>query len=172
MGCYRALVQGSNLITIKINLGKHGRIMMDKYHARGESCPIVMTVGQDPALFAAASDMAIPKGVGEYDFAGWMRGAPIEVLKGEITDLPIPATAEIAMEGEIPPPPFETLPEGPFGEWTGYTAESTQGVHPTMKVKAIMHRNNPIILGVAPLKPPGQFDFAIPKKADGVGGPV
>ena len=168
LGTYRGMLQKSNRLTLKINLGKHGRIMMDKYHTRGESCPIAVVVGQDPALFAAAADMAIPSGVSEYEFAGWMRGEPIEVVKGEVTDLPIPATAEIVIEGEIPPPPFEPLPEGPFGEWTGYTAEFTQGVHPTMTVKSILHRNDPIILGVPPLKPPIPYDFAIPKKAAGV----
>ncbi|MBU2608414.1 MAG: UbiD family decarboxylase [Chloroflexi bacterium] len=168
LGCYRGVIQDRNLMTIKINLGKHGRLMMSKYHARGESCPVAVAVGQEPTLFAVAADMAIRGGVGEYEYAGWMRGAPVEVVKGEATDLPVPATAEIVIEGEIPPPPFEPLSEGPFGEWTGYTAELTQGVHPTMKVKAILHRNDPIILGVPPLKPPIPYDFAIPKKAAGV----
>jgi len=168
LGCYRAVIQDSTRLTIKINLGKHGRLMMSKYHAKGESCPVAVAVGQEPTLFATAADMAITRGVSEYEYAGWMKGAPIEVVKGVTTGLPVPATAEIVIEGEIPPPPFESLPEGPFGEWTGYTAEFTRGVHPTMTVTAILHRNDPIILGVPPLRPPIPFDFAIPKKAAGV----
>ncbi|GAI64922.1 unnamed protein product, partial [marine sediment metagenome] len=168
LGTYRGMVQDSNRITLKINLGKHGRAMMNKCHARGESYPVAVAFGEDPALFSAACDMAVPWGVSEYEFAGWIRGAPIEVVKGEVTDLPIPATAEIVIEGEIPPPPFEPVSEGPFGEWTGYIAEHTQGVHPTMTVKSILHRNDPIILGVPPLKPPTSIDFAIPKHAAGV----
>ena len=168
LGTYRGMIQDSNRITLKVNLGKHGRIMMNKYHARGESCPVAVSFGQDPALFAAASDVAVTRGMSEYEFTGWMRGAPVEVVKGEVTDLPIPATAEIVIEGEVPPPPFEPVPEGPFGEWTGYTAEFTHGMHPTMIVKSILHRNDPIILGVPSLKPPIPYDFAIPKRAAAV----
>ena len=168
VGTYRCMVQGKNKISVKANVGKHGRLMMDKYHARGESCPIAVAIGQDPALWAAACDMTVKAGVSEYEFAGWLRGGPIEVTKGVVTDLPIPATAEIVLEGEVPPPPFDQVVEGPFGEWTGHFTDRTVGIHPIMTVKAILHRNNPIIHGAPPLKPPIPYDFAIPKSAVGV----
>lgn len=168
LGTYRCMLQEKDLIHICANKGKHGRMMMEKYHAAGESCPVAIVLGEDPALFAAASDMSVPWGVSEYEFAGHIRGAPVEVIKGEVTGLPLPATAEIVLEGEVSPPPFEPLTEGPCGEWTGYAADSATGTLPLMKVKTILHRNDPIILGLPPMKPPIPYDFAIPKWAAAV----
>ncbi|MFC1869736.1 UbiD family decarboxylase [Chloroflexota bacterium] len=168
VGTYRGMIQESQKMHVKANVGKHGRLMIDKYHARGESAPIAVAVGQDPSLWAAACDMTVKAGTSEYEFAGWLRGAPIEVTRGVVTDLPIPATAEIVIEGEVPPPPFEKLVEGPFGEWTGHFTDRTEGVIPLVRVKSILHRNDPIIHGAPPLKPPTPYDFAFPKTAVGV----
>jgi UbiD family decarboxylase len=74
------------------------------------------------------------------------------VIKGPITGLPIPATAEIAIEGFAPPPEEETRVEGPFGEWTGYYASGANPA-PVVHVKAIYYRNKPIIYGQPPTKP-------------------
>jgi 4-hydroxy-3-polyprenylbenzoate decarboxylase len=49
-----------------------------------------------------------------------MRGAPVEITKGEFTDLPIPASAEVVLEGEMLPPDAGLEVEGPFGEFSGY----------------------------------------------------
>ncbi|MFC1870101.1 UbiD family decarboxylase [Chloroflexota bacterium] len=168
VGTYRGMLQEKDLMHVKANVGKHGRLMMDKYHAKGENCPIAISFGHDPTLWAAACDLTVKAGVSEYEFAGFMRGAPIEVVRGELTDLPIPATSEIVIEGEVPPPPFEQRVEGPFGEWTGHFTDVTVGVIPLMRVKSILHRNDPIILGVPPLKPPSPYDSAIPRAAAGV----
>ena len=85
------------------------------------------------------------------------------MIPGEITDLPIPATAEIVLEGEIPPPPqMEKREDGPFGEWRR-SYNSTP--HPIMVVKSILYRDNPIILGVPPWKAHIPFPFAIPVMA-------
>jgi hypothetical protein len=68
-----------------------------------------------------------------------------------------------SFEGELLPPSAETLPEGPFGEFTGYyAAESAAG--PVMEVTAIHHRNDPILLGSPPMKPP-RFHFGLPFRA-------
>src|SRR5258705_11863772 len=70
--------------------------------------------------------------------------------EGPLTGLRFPATAEIAIEGEIIP--GESLPEGPFGEWPGYYA-SAQRPEPFVRVKALYYRNDPIICGAPPFKP-------------------
>jgi len=93
--------------------------------------------------------------------AGHIKGRPIEVTKGPITGLPIPATAEVAIEGFSPPPWADSRPEGPFGEWTGYYASGTRN-EPVVHVKAIYHRDDPIIHGQPPLKPPGYTWYPIP----------
>ena len=78
------------------------------------------------------------------------------MIPGPITGLPISANAEIAIEGEVPPPSEQSHAEGPFGEWTGYYSGGTVGTgenQPVIRVKAIYHRNNPILMNMAPLWP-------------------
>ena len=72
------------------------------------------------------------------------------------TMFPIPASAEIVIEGESVP--GEDRDEGPFGEWTGYYASSMRS-EPTIRVKRVYHRNNPIILGAPPTRPPCEFNY-------------
>ena len=162
IGTYRCMVQGNDTMSVKPNKGKHGRIHMDKYHARGESCPIAVCFGQDPTLLLVGGS-ALPFTVSEYDLAGWVRGRPVPVVRGNLTGLPLPASAEIIAEGEIPPPGEVEWPqEGPFGEWLGYFTPRTIGEVPLMRVKAIYSRRDPILLGLPPLKPPAPYPYAIP----------
>ncbi len=153
LGCYRAMVVDQQRISLYISPGKHGRILEEKYFARGEPMPVAMTFGQDPTIFLAAS-VELPYGSSEYDYAGALKGQPIEVIRGRVTGLPIPATAEIAVEGFIYP--GERVPEGPFGEWTGYYGSSSRS-EPVLKVETLYHRNDPIITGSPPTKPPAEF---------------
>jgi len=157
IGTYRCMIQGPDRISVKMNKGKHGRLAMEGYHARGESCPIAISFGQATSIFLAAQ-LPLAPAFREYEVAGWLQGAPVEVVDSPIHGLPIPASAEIVIEGEIPPLPEEELPkEGPFGEWPGYFADTTVGEVPLMTVRAVYHRNDPIILGVPPLKPPNNY---------------
>jgi len=103
-----------------------------------------------------ASQSRLPWGKSELDFVGGLRGRPLEVVKGPLTGLPIPAHAEIAVEGEVPPPGIESRAEGPFGEWPGYYSAGTIGTgdaQPVILINAVYHRNDPIILGAAPFWP-------------------
>jgi UbiD family decarboxylase len=160
LGCYRCQIFDKNLVTVGLNPGKHGTQMMEKYHSRGESFPLAIVCGMDPVLFLAASTPLTGKGESEYDFAGGIKGEPVEVIRGEFTDLPIPATAEIVLEGEIPPPPkMERRTDGPFGEWRR-TYNASQ--HPLMTVKSILYRNDPIMLGVVPQTMHIRHYFSIP----------
>jgi UbiD family decarboxylase len=92
----------------------------------------------------------VPNRVNEYDYAGGVLGSPLEVVKGPLTGLPIPADAEMAIEGEVAAD--DVLPEGPFGEWTGYYA-SNQPAVPVIQIKALYFRNDPILCGFPLLKP-------------------
>jgi 4-hydroxy-3-polyprenylbenzoate decarboxylase len=156
VGTYRCQVQGKNRITVKMDKGKHGRMAQEKYHQAGRACPVVISLGGDPWLFLAAS-LPLSLDTSEYEFTGWLQGAPFPVVPGPITGLPIPATAEIVIEGEIPPYGPEKLPqEGPFGEWPGYYTNTTVGEVPIMEVARVYYRNDPILLGVPTLKSPNQ----------------
>ncbi|MBI4522853.1 MAG: UbiD family decarboxylase [Deltaproteobacteria bacterium] len=157
VGTYRIMIQEKNRASIKMNLGKHGRLALENSHARGKPLPVAVSLGQEPALFIS-SQMPVPPDVDEYEFAGWLQGSPVPVARGALTGLPIPANGEVVLEGEIPPLKPEELPkEGPFGEWPGYFTEATVGEVPLMVVKRIYHRNNPIILGAPPMKPPNSY---------------
>jgi UbiD family decarboxylase len=157
MGTQRVQVHNKNTATILMSPGRHNEIIRRKYWEKGRNCPVAVSCGQAPLLWAA-SNFACPWGVSEYDYAGGLMGRSIEVVKGITTDLPIPATAEIVLEGELLPPGVEDLVEGPFGEWTGYYV-SEDRVQPAFKVKSVMHRNNPIIQGNPPLLMP--LDYAL-----------
>ena len=74
-----------------------------KYWIDGKPCPVAISLGQDPALLAAAI-MGAPAGNLDYGFAGWIRGESVEVTDGDFTGLPIPAAAEVILEGELAPP--------------------------------------------------------------------
>jgi 4-hydroxy-3-polyprenylbenzoate decarboxylase len=160
---YRIQVHSKNKVTVQFDHGgRHGAIIARKYWDRGESCPLAVVHGEDPALFIAGFEY-LPDGRSEYEFASSIKGAPIEVCDGPQTGLPIPAQAEIIFEGHLLPMSQETLPEGPFGEFTGYyAADARPG--PVMEVTAIYHRDDPILLGSPPMKPP-RFHFGLPFRA-------
>ena len=156
---YRIQVHGKSRVTIQFDhQGRHGAIIAGKYWNKGEACPIAVVNGEDPALFVAGFEY-LPAGQSEYDFAGAIKGAPIEVLSGPLTGLPLPAQAESILEGEFLPASELLLPEGPFGEFTGYYAADKRPCA-VMEVKAIHHRNDPILLGSPPMKPPRSMPLA------------
>ncbi len=143
MGVYRIMIQDETTLGIYISPGKHGRIILEKYHSKGKPCPVVVTFGHDLLTYAAAS-FEYPYGSSEYEYAGALYGKPIDVFEGEHSKILIPASAEIVVEGEIPS--GELREEGPFAEGGGYYAHGKQP-EPIIKVKAILHRNDPILHG-------------------------
>lgn len=160
---YRVQVHGRNRVTIQFDhTGRHGSMIARKYWDRGKSCPVAIVHGQDPALFIAGFEY-LPAGSSEFDFAGAIKGFPVDVVEGPLTGLPIPAGAEIVFEGELLPLKTESIPEGPFGEFTGYYASDTKPA-PVMVVDATYHRNDPILFGSPPLKPP-RFHFGLSFRA-------
>lgn len=158
LGTYRSCVVGNDRLTLWILDHHHGKQIMAKYWQAGRPCPVAVVLGCEPVTWMA-SPSAAKFGVCEYDYAGAMRGAPVEVIRAPLTGLPVPATAEIVVEGEIPPPDEESHMEGPFGEWPGYYTHS--GKEAVVRVKRIMHRHDPILLGSPPLLPITQR-FGIP----------
>lgn len=153
LGVYRIQVHDKKTLVIHFDHPKrHGYLIAKKYWEKGRPCPMALVCGEDPALFVAATEN-VAWGVSEYGFAGWLRGSSIEVVESDMTGLPLPARSEIIIEGEIPPPERIMKLEGPFGEATGYYS-GTSRPSPIIKVKRIMYRNDPIISGNAPLRPP------------------
>ena len=149
LGTYRIMVHDEKTTGLYISPGKHGRIHYEKYHALNKPCPIAMSFGHHPLVHRVAA-MEVPPGA-EYSFIGAVQGEPVKVIKEEITGLPIPADSEIVVVGWVPPD--KTRIEGPFGEWTGYYA-SREREAPIVEVERIYFRNNPVILGSPPMRPP------------------
>jgi UbiD family decarboxylase len=154
-GTYRVQTQGSNVATVMMSPGKHGRLIMNKYHERNKPCPVAVVVGNHPAIFML-SGLEIPYGKSELAAAGGIFGEPVEVLKMPRTGLPVPANAEIAFEGYIHP--NDLLQEGPLGEWTGYYAGGSRP-EPAIRIETMMHRNDPILVGAIPAVPPNDNTF-------------
>ncbi len=143
LGTARVQILEEQRVSLYVSPGKQTRLIAQKYWEKGRSCPVAVVCGIDPVLFAV-SGLGLPWGASEYDFAGHLQKEAVRVVKGEITGLPLPAGAEIVLEGEIPPPDVESAMEGPFGEWTGYYASGTRP-SPVIRVKAVYHRNDPIL---------------------------
>ncbi|MBI4185971.1 MAG: UbiD family decarboxylase [Chloroflexi bacterium] len=148
-GNYRLMVHDKNTLGIYVSPGKHGGIHIERYHARGEPCPVVISLGHDPVVFGISS-VEVPAGT-EYSYIGAIKGTPLEVIEDEITGLPFPASSEIVLAGSCPP--GETRIEGPFGEWHGYYA-SKERPAPIIKIERVYHRHNPILLGIYMGRPP------------------
>ena len=154
-GTYRVMIHDKDTVGFYISPGKHGRIQRDKYISTGRPCKIAMSFGHDPLVFLAGS-IEVPYAIPEYEFIGGVRGEPLELIEGEYSGLPIPANAEIVVEGDVI---FDQAKiEGPFGEWTGYYA-SAERPEPFVKVRRLYHRNNPIMLGSPPGRPPAELGW-------------
>jgi 4-hydroxy-3-polyprenylbenzoate decarboxylase len=167
-GTYRVMCQDDDkkVVSYYVSTGKHGDRIRKKYWAKGESCPVAMVFGQGPALYLPAYT-ELAWGVPELDMAGALTGEPIEIIRGRVTGLPIPARAEIAIEGFAPPPSEDSRPEGPFGEWTGYYGSGRKN-EPVLHIETVYHRNNPILQGHPPIKPPVDIYWPIPTQSSSV----
>jgi 4-hydroxy-3-polyprenylbenzoate decarboxylase len=156
VGAYRMMVQeDGRSATINAEAGKQGRAQYDRWFARHGKAPVLASFGHDPLLLMVAGT-EVPNTISEYAYGGAMVGEKLRVVHGEVTGLPMPASAEIVVEGWIRPE--RVLQEGPFGEWTGYYSGSLRPV-PTMDIERVYFRNDPIILGAPPGKPPNDYSY-------------
>lgn len=145
VGSYRAQLYTRNRVGINAERGKHGAFHRDKYFSEGKPMPVVMVFGPNPLLYVLAGS-EIPTGISELEYEGAIRGEGVKVIRGRYTGLPIPADAEIAIEGFVYPD--QTMKEGPHGEWTGYYASDAKE-KPFVEVKGLYYRNDAIMLGTA-----------------------
>jgi UbiD family decarboxylase len=155
-GSYRLMVHDKKTLALHISSAHHGAINLKKYHAMGKPAPIAVSFGHHP-LFMVVSGLGLPYATSEYQFLGAVAGEAVPVVRGEVTGLPIPAQSEFAIEGFSPTDEFRE--EGPFGEYTGYYA-SGRGKEPILEVEAVYHRDDPIILGAPPGRPPHDYSYA------------
>jgi 4-hydroxy-3-polyprenylbenzoate decarboxylase len=135
----------------------------------GEPVPLAVALGADPATILGAVT-PVPDTLSEYQFAGLLRGGRTETVKCIGSDLRVPATAEIVLEGHLRPDPtpdtppanapprpasaYELALEGPFGDHTGYYNE--RDWFPVFTVDRITMRGHPIYHSTYTGKPPDE----------------
>lgn len=155
-GCYRMQVQDEGrAVTIAAVPGKHGAQNIERWFEREGRAPVAVSFGHDPLLLVLGGT-EVPLGISELDYAGAVLGHRVPVVSGPETGLPIPAASEVVVEGWLTPD--DTRTEGPFGEWTGYYAGSPK---PSLNlvVDRLYYRNDPILLGAPPGKPPHDYSY-------------
>jgi UbiD family decarboxylase len=156
VGTYRVQVLDKNHVALDMVPGKHGRIHYEKHKAAGKRFPVVIVAGADPLAYLI-SGIEVPFGMCEYSYIGAILGSPIAVICGELTGLPFPAASEIVLEGFVEPD--DERIEGPFGEFHGYYP-GKEGRAPAVTVERVYFRNNPIIVGSPPAKPPNDYSYS------------
>jgi len=135
----RLMMKGSRKLGIYMTPGKHLSQIYEKAEQRNEPMQLVIALGNHPAWCMGALFIG-PYDTDERNVMGGLMGSPLDVVQAQTVDLQVPARSEIIIEGEILP--FEREEEGPYGEFTGYSAG--QVPRPFINVKAITHRQGAI----------------------------
>jgi 4-hydroxy-3-polyprenylbenzoate decarboxylase len=138
-GMYRLQVFGPRRLGLHWHHDHDGARNFRAWAERGKAMPVAVVLGGDPVLTYAAT-APLPYGVDELVFAGFLRGAAVEVVPCRTVPLAVPADAEIVIEGLVDPK--ERAREGPFGDHTGYYSPADE--YPVLKVTAITHRQDAI----------------------------
>jgi len=146
VGMYRMQVLGPRTTAMHWQLHKDGRA--DYLFGEGRM-EVAVAIGLDPVSAYSAS-APLPKHIDEFMVAGFLRGEPIDMVKGVTVDLEVPAHAEIVLEGHIER--GETADEGPFGDHTGFYTPVEQ--FPVFNVSAITMRKDAIYPSIVVGKPP------------------
>lgn len=159
VGTYRQMLMDKDKVGFFTSPGKGGGHDREKWWAQGKPMPVVAVYGVDPLLMVLGST-GFGNNESEFDYFGGFAGEPVQLVRGRVTGLPIPARAEFAVEGYVYPDESKRLPEGPFGEFTGYYGKPA-AVCPYVDVKAIYHRNDPIFTAAMMADKPGACEQAL-----------
>jgi 4-hydroxy-3-polyprenylbenzoate decarboxylase len=153
LGIYRQQLLDPNKLIMRW-LAHRGGALDFRDHCQkfpGQPYPVAVALGADPATILGAVT-PVPDTLSEYQFAGLLRGSRTELVKCIGSDLQVPASAEIVLEGVIHP--GETAMEGPYGDHTGYYNEQSE--FPVFTVERITMRRDPIYHSTYTGKPPDE----------------
>lgn len=146
-GFYRTLILGKDNFAVNASSLSDLRRFYQYAEEKKEKMSIALAIGAEPALLFAAA-CKLPPTVSEFDVAGGIKGAPIEVVKAETSDLPVPANAEIIIEGEVD---FSRRSNNILGEYAGqYGPEDA----PVTRITAITHRRDAMFYSIMAGKNP------------------
>ena len=146
-GFYRTLILGDDIFAVNASSLSDLRKFYQHAEDQHEEMSIALAIGVEPALLFAAA-CKLPPTVSEFDVAGGIKGAPIEVVKAETSDLPVPANAEMIIEGTVD---FSRRSSNVLGEYAGqYGPESA----PVTRITAITHRRDAMFYSIMAGKNP------------------
>jgi 4-hydroxy-3-polyprenylbenzoate decarboxylase len=153
LGIYRQQLIGRNRLIMRWLSHRGGALDFQEFQNQnpGQPYPVAVALGADPATILGAVT-PVPDSLSEYAFAGLLRGSRTELVQCELSDLQVPASAEIVLEGFIYPD--DMAPEGPFGDHTGYYNEVDH--FPVFTVERLSHRRNPIYHSTYTGRPPDE----------------
>jgi len=146
VGMYRMQVIDERTTFMHWQIHKDGRA---DWLATDGRIEVAVALGLDPVTAYSAS-APLPKHIDELMLAGFLRGEPVELVKGVGVDLEVPANAEIVLEGFIERD--ETGEEGPFGDHTGFYTPPEP--FPVFHVTALTMRRDAIYPSIVVGKPP------------------
>lgn len=149
IGHYRFMIVGKDVMSFDAQPFHRFGKNLAKCQRLGIVPKAALVIGVDPVV-AYTSQFQVPDNTNDWQTAGGIRGAAIELTKCKTIDLEVPATAEIVIEFEVDL--RKKLPEGPLGEYTGYY-DAPGKVAPTARITAITHRDKPIFQGLLTGKP-------------------
>ena len=153
LGIYRMQVLGPNKTIMRWLAHRGGAQHHRRWKAAGkrEPLPACAVLGADPGTILAAVT-PVPDTLSEYQFAGLLRGAKVELVPAKTQPLLVPAEAEIVLEGLVHLDQYED--EGPYGDHTGYYNSVER--FPVFEVTAITMRKDPIYLTTFTGRPPDE----------------
>ena len=138
-GMYRMQVLDQQRLALHCRPNSGAASHLARWSQIDKPMPVAIALGGPPVLTWAAG-IPLPHGVEEAAFAGYLSELPLALCRCQHSDLRVPATAEILIEGEVQA--GDMAVEGPFGNHTGNYADSTQS--PTIHVRRIARRTDAI----------------------------
>jgi 4-hydroxy-3-polyprenylbenzoate decarboxylase len=151
MGVYRMQVLGPDRAVVRWLAHRGGAAHHRLWSAEGRDMPVAVVIGADPATILSAV-LPVPETVSELRISGVLRGERPRLARCVSVPLMVPADAEIVIEGLVSS--LETVPEGPFGDHTGYY--NSVEPFPLLRVTAITSRADPIYLSTYTGRPPDE----------------
>ncbi|MFI5253150.1 MAG: UbiD family decarboxylase [Bacteroidota bacterium] len=154
IGIYRMHVFDKSTTGMHWQIQKGGGFHFFQYEKLNRDMELAVALGTDPALLFATV-AALPEGMDEAMFAGFLKNKRVEFTKGKSVSMNVPADAEFILEGVVPA--NERRMEGPFGDHFGHYSAASE--FPVFHIKQITHRRDPIYPAIVVGKPPMEDKF-------------
>jgi len=154
MGIYRMHVFDRASTGMHWQIQKGGGFHYYRSEQSGKQFQLAVALGTDPELLLATV-AALPEGIDEAMFAGFLSNKRVEFARGKSIAIPVPASAEFILEGIVPA--AERRVEGPFGDHFGHYSAASE--FPVFRLTSMTHRNNPIYPAIVVGKPPMEDKF-------------